>query len=161
MAQLKIYDPSTQQQVCFSFVFVSFFSVNSCSEILMLFFFVQIAPPPLEQPPASRRTAPKKWQDVETAPQMVHVAGLSDDELVDELIKVKKELHEANRKIELLEYELELAQRKRNAVNVGTEEGLRFIPSFTFHTSHFTLPPHISFLCSFERVWNTQTIKLF
>jgi hypothetical protein len=71
--------------------------------------------PPLEQPPAARRTAPKKWQDVETAPQMVHVSGLSDDQLVDELLKVKRELHEAYRKIELLEYELELAQKKTTA----------------------------------------------
>jgi hypothetical protein len=53
---------------------------------------------------------------------MVHVAGLSDDQLVDELLKVKKELHEAYRRIELLEYELELAQRKRSTTNVAAGE---------------------------------------
>jgi hypothetical protein len=90
---------------------------------------------------------------------MVHVAGLSDDQLVDELIKVKKELHEAYRKIELLEYELELAQRKRNNVNVvDTGEGLRLIPRFSLPTSHFLFVFHSFF--SLELVRYTKSIKL-
>jgi hypothetical protein len=79
----------------------------------------------LDAVPPKERTQSKTWKQVETSPAVVHVSQISEDQVYEELIKAKKELHEMQRKNDYLQSEVNSLRRKVSMLEAKADVALQ------------------------------------